>query len=773
MERNKGDAETWAVFEDDARSCLQIVEESLLVLEDSPGETGEIDRLYRALHTLKGSSAFLGLEAMGRLAHEAEDVVDLVRDEILAVDECMVDVLLSALDALRTFLSESQGGELPVHRDAAEPIRERLRQLAEGTQASRDAQSDPSRGLTTSSLLASARDSQETVLQALRNGDSEAAAAVLQTLRDKSEMLSIDRVVAALDRVSEAVGQGHGAMLALVWQLAIDEIVNVDEAGLVIFDDDEDPELNPASERMELFRFGALQLFDELTQSVPNETTGQVVVPVALACEICFGAELMAEPQLLEVLAPLRNATEDVLLATKELAELQATIDAYLKSSGSPDEAISEVLPSSPSPGESVTSEQPVTALAKPTSTEAEAKKNSERDAASKMLRVDASKVENLMALAGEIALATGAIFSHKELVLEEAEGMQDLVERVEGLIRELQDSTAGLGLVPVGTVFSRMKRLIRDLNHKTEKDLTLRITGESTEIDKVLVDALHDPLLHLIRNSADHGIESAEERRAAGKPATSVIHLSARHQSDSVVVSVRDDGAGMNRDRILAKAISKGLVRPEAAEALSDSEVWDFIFAPGFSTATSISGISGRGVGMDVVKMTVQSLRGRISIRSIAGKGTSIDLHMPLTLAFLEGMVVRIQNYLYVIPVNAVNRVFSVRADDIVKMSSDGEELVRIGEELVPALDLQRFYKESTQERNLVGSLVVVVRSAAGKYAIPIDELVGHEQVTMKPLEGFLQDIRAGAACGLLRSGGVAIALDCERLHEFKHTSA
>lgn len=378
-------------------------------------------------------------------------------------------------------------------------------------------------------------------------------------------------------------------------------------------------------------------------------------------------------------------------------------------------------------------------------------------------MRIKAAKVTQLLDLVGELGLAAAEVTQHPKLVELELEGFEIAVHRLENLIRELQDLASSLRLVPVGTVFRRMQRLVRDLSHQTGKPIDLVLRGEDTEIDKSLVDQLHDPLMHLIRNAVDHGIESPEERLSAGKPEKGCITLVSAQRGREIHIMVADDGRGLNREAILERAREIGLV--SADEEPDDSTVWNYIFHSGLSTVQEASSLSGRGVGLDVVQATIQSLRGRIMVECLPGMGTCISLCIPLTLAFLDSMVVRLQGCLYAVPIDVISEVIQPSAEQVTRTSADNGEVVRVRDELTPVCRLQRLYGEMSEEHPLVEQILVVVQTTKGMLAVPVDEIVGHQQVTMKPLQGQVKDIRAGAGYALLGSGEVAIALDCERL--------
>lgn len=378
-------------------------------------------------------------------------------------------------------------------------------------------------------------------------------------------------------------------------------------------------------------------------------------------------------------------------------------------------------------------------------------------------LRIRAAKVTQLLDLVGELGLAATGVTQHPKLQGLELEGFEIAVHRLDLLIREVQGLVSSLRLVPIGTVFRRMQRLVRDLSQQTGKPLDLILEGGDTQIDKNLVDQLHDPLMHLVRNAVDHGIESPEERIAAGKPETGRVILEAAQQGREIHITIADDGKGLDRAAILGRARELGLVSADVEP--DDSTVWRYIFHSGLSTAREISSLSGRGVGMDVVNDTIRSLRGRIRVESFRGMGTVVSLCIPLTLAFLDSMVVRLRDRLYAIPIDVVDEVIKPDAGQVTRTSATASEVVHVRDELTPICRLQRFYEEAGDERPLFEQILVVVQTTSGMLGVPVDEIIGQQQVTMKPLQGQVQEIRAGAGYALLSSGEVAIALDCERL--------
>ena len=385
-------------------------------------------------------------------------------------------------------------------------------------------------------------------------------------------------------------------------------------------------------------------------------------------------------------------------------------------------------------------------------------------------LRVKASKVSSLLDLVGELGLATLAVTHHPALAGLELIGFDSATHHLELLVHEAQDLASSLRLVPVGELFRQMQRVARDLSHETGKPIELILEGEDAEIDKVLVDELKDPLMHLIRNAADHGLESPAERLAAGKPEQGRITLSASQKGQEIYLTVADDGRGLDREAILKRAREVGLAGTE--ENPDDAAVWDHIFKPGFTTKAEVSNLSGRGVGMDVVQNAIHSMRGRITLKTQPGQGTTITLIIPLTLAFLECMVVRSQNRLYAIPIQVINEVFKPQDSQVVHISADGTEMVQRQGGLVPVFRLQDVSQDMTEgssatdHAELSERVIVVAQTSAGAFGMPVDEIVTQEQVVMKPLRGHLRDIRGGVGCALLSTGEVAIAVDVERMH-------
>lgn len=378
------------------------------------------------------------------------------------------------------------------------------------------------------------------------------------------------------------------------------------------------------------------------------------------------------------------------------------------------------------------------------------------------LIRIKAGRVAMLLDMIGEISLAADAVTHHPDIINLNLDEYQSAAHKLGKLIRELQDVASGLRLVPIDGIFKRMQRLARDLAKSTEKNFEFTLLGEDTEIDKVVVETLTDPLVHLIRNAIDHGLETKAERLADNKSPTGKVILKAHQDSGEIIISLKDDGKGLDRQAILERAVNKGLIRLD--HSLTDNQIWSLIFLPGFSTKEAVSALSGRGVGMDVVKTTIEYLRGRIEIDTKAKQGTEIRLIIPLSLAFLDTMVVDINQKKYAVPVEHIIEVLRMNQKDLVSSSANNSKAVKVRGNLIPLYALEELYKEKSFTYKSEQT-VIILKSNASILALPIDHILGQYQVSIKPLNGFLKNIRAASGCALLPNGDISIVMDCHDL--------
>ncbi|MDO9622217.1 MAG: chemotaxis protein CheW, partial [Moraxellaceae bacterium] len=376
---------------------------------------------------------------------------------------------------------------------------------------------------------------------------------------------------------------------------------------------------------------------------------------------------------------------------------------------------------------------------------------------ASASIRVGVEKVDQLINLVGELVITQSMLAQTAQVEFIENERLYERLQQLERNTRELQESVMSIRMLPVSSVFSRFPRLVRDLAGQLGKQIELRTFGEATELDRGVIEKITDPLTHLIRNSVDHGIEMPDQRVENGKSAKGILTLSAFHQGGSVIIQIKDDGAGLNRDRILNKARERGL---NVTENPTDQEVWALIFAPGFSTADVVSDVSGRGVGMDVVRRNIESLGGRVDIASETGLGTTITIRLPLTLAIMDGMSIGVGDQLYIVPMTAIIESLRPAASDIKFIAGQGR-LVFVRGEYLPMIALYEVFGLKPVQKNPEDGILVIVDTELGRAALFVDELLGQRQVVIKSLESNYRKVPGISAATIMGDGSVSMILD------------
>lgn len=444
------------------------------------------------------------------------------------------------------------------------------------------------------------------------------------------------------------------------------------------------------------------------------------------------------------------SAIDDVFLFVRDGMEL--SIESL--ASAAPAMAGADILLDEPlldMPASEIIASQPMAAAGRP------AAPTTEKPAAGSSLRVAAERLDELMDRVGELVIAQARL---SQMAASSSDGnLKTIAEELERLSSGLRDTTMGIRMVPIGSLFSRFRRLVHDLSRELGKEIEFITLGEDTELDKTMIERLADPLVHLIRNSVDHGLESADKRRASGKSATGTVRLSAVYSGAEVAISVADDGAGLDAARIRAKAEENGLITADTK--LTEQELYQLIFAPGFSTAKEVTSLSGRGVGMDVVKRTIDGLRGAIDLSTVPGKGTTATLRLPLTLAIIDGMLVRVGNGRYTIPLAAVEE--CVELPDGLEQQSRGRNFLDIRGSLVPYLRLREVFGTHTPVEP--HQKVVIVSSGEGRVGLVVDQIIGNNQTVIKQLSKLHTGIKSFSGATILGDGTVALILDTAHL--------
>ncbi|SKA89762.1 Signal transducing histidine kinase, homodimeric domain [Paucidesulfovibrio gracilis DSM 16080] len=374
-------------------------------------------------------------------------------------------------------------------------------------------------------------------------------------------------------------------------------------------------------------------------------------------------------------------------------------------------------------------------------------------------IRVDLEKLDVLINLVGELVIAESMTTRHPDLQGMHLEGFERSAHNLRRIIADLQDIAMQVRMIPLSRTFRKMIRLVHDLSSKAGKKVRLELVGEDTEVDKTVIEQIADPLVHIIRNSVDHGLEPPEERLGAGKAETGIITIEARHEGGEVLIIVRDDGRGLSREKILKKAMANGLIQGDGSN-IPDGEVFKMIFEAGFSTAEKITDVSGRGVGMDVVRRNLEKLKGRVDVRSNAGKGAEVMLRIPLTLAIIEGMLIRVGSAQYTLPLLSIRESFRPEPK-MVTMTMDGQEVVKVRDDMIPVVRLHELYKTEPDVHDLEKGILVIVDSGNKNVCIFCDEILGQHQTVIKGLPSYLGNARGLSGCTILGNGEVSLILD------------
>lgn len=377
-------------------------------------------------------------------------------------------------------------------------------------------------------------------------------------------------------------------------------------------------------------------------------------------------------------------------------------------------------------------------------------------------LRVDLNNLDALINLVGELVIAQAMLIRHPAILTMRDEGVERAVHQLQRISQDLQDVAMAVRMVPLSATFRKMIRLVHDLSLKAGKQVDFQMTGEETEVDKSVIEKIADPLVHLVRNAIDHGLETPAEREAKGKPAAGKLTIDARHESGEVRIAISDDGRGMDRKKIFAKAVAQGLTAKDAV--LSDKQIDQFVFEAGFSTADIVSEVSGRGVGLDVVKKNIEKLKGRVDIHTRPDQGTTFILRLPLTLAVIDGMLVKLGTARYTIPLLAIRESFRPLGSQITRMPNGGE-IVRVRDEVMPVLRLQDVFHQPADAQDLTQGILIVVEAEGQVVSLFADEILGQQETVIKAVPGYLGRARGISGCSILGDGEVSLILDIREL--------
>lgn len=690
-----------ALYREEASERLAELEAALLELEESPDDLELVGKAFRAMHTIKGSGAMFGFEAIAAFTHEMETVFDRVRDGALSVTPALIGHALQGKDVIRAML-DGEGAEGEGARDAL--VAAFRAYAAEAKAKGKAAAPPPAPEAAPPPAPAPAAP-----------GPAEAGATKTWriTFMPARDML--------LD------GSNPLALLAELRTLGRCEVVA--HCGEV-------PRLEQLEPEACFLWWSVVLSTDQGLNAIRD-----VFIFVEGRCELRI--DLIDDPaqagdgsykKLGEILVERGSVSPEVLQAT--LAQQKQIGDLLIEKGGVAPEAV-----------RAAAVEQKVVREAR-----ARREPGAPGDEASS-IRVPAKKLDSLVDLVGELVIAQARL-SQTALMRDDPE-LLSIAEVVERLSADLRDNTLNIRMVPIGTTFSRFKRLVRDLSAELGKEIELVTEGAETELDKTVIDRLGDPLVHLIRNSCDHGVETPAARAAAGKPPKGTVRLSAYYSGASVFIEIKDDGKGLDPAAIRAKALQKGLIEPEAK--LSEKELFNLIFLPGFSTASQVSNLSGRGVGLDVVKRSIDALRGSVELESVPGQGATLRLKLPLTLAIIEGLLCSVGAARYVLPMSLVEECVELTAEDVLR--SNGNQFASVRGEIVSYVRLRDWFE--IEGRRPPVEQIAIANVDGVRFGFVVDHVIGQHQTVIKTLGNMYRDVEGLSGATILGDGAVALIAD------------
>jgi two-component system chemotaxis sensor kinase CheA len=689
--------ETLPIFIEECNEQLETMEQILLELEEDSSSTDLLNTLFRCVHTIKGSAGFFGLEAMVGFTHHVETLLDKLREGLIPLTPELSTLLLTCEDTIRHLLRAVSQPE----SDTEAHLQRRLDIIVElqkltGLQDAPKTATPSSPNQQTSTILAS-----QTATQALKRWTIVAAFGI-ETFRNGMDPLSI---------------MGYLGKLGLV----IRTETNIQKIPRLI-------EIDPESCYLSI----TLELETEKPQLAIEEAFSFVL-------EDCDLTITQHESMPQSALSSATNAGLQHVPISNTVTTTQVT-EVIAVSTG-------QIPPSNPTQGTG-TAQAPVNT----------ARVASAASEENRFIRVAADRLDRVINLLGELVVASAGA----EMMARQSKSVTMLEANlhIARLIEEIRSDALLMRMVPIGETFSRFRRVVRDNAASLGKEIQFDFFGGETELDKSMVEKIVDPLMHIVRNSIDHGLETPEERVLTGKDPKGLLTLSAQHETGSILITIKDDGRGIRRDKVLQRAWERGLV--EKGVTPSDADIVKLIFAPGFSTAEQVTNLSGRGVGMDVVRSNINALRGQVQIESIEGSGTEIKIRLPLTLAIIDGFLVDIAGAKFIFPLVSVVEVIEGKSFAI--SEHHGATLVELRKSVLPVLNLKQVYGMDTTASNRTS--IVVVRSGENQYGVAVDSLMGQHQTVIKPMGRIFKSLQFVSGSTILGNGEVALIFDVHALN-------
>ncbi|SEK60212.1 two-component system, chemotaxis family, sensor kinase CheA [Pseudobutyrivibrio ruminis] len=686
------------IFIDETSGHIQSLSDNIMELEKEPDNKDVVNEIFRAAHSLKGMAGTMGFKRMQHLTHDMENVFQEVRNDNVKVNSSLIDILFKCLDAIEAYLDtvKATSNEGTEENEALIKLLNDYLTQAEGGEAPADAAPAES---------------------------AEPAAEASSDAADGPLFKQIKLDPEAIEKL-----KGEKQLYGFTIHINKECLLKAARAFLV-FKAVED--------------FGTIMAFDPSSSDIEDEKF-----------EFDFSFILSTEAELDPILEAVKAVSEiESVEAEKVTPEMyEKKEEEAAPAEAAPAEAAAPAAPATPAPA-------PAAKPAAPAAKAGGKNQPANKPVTSRTIRVDIEKLDALMNQVSELIIAKNSLASQSNASGEiDGQTLHENIEYLERITTNLHESVMKVRMVPIESVVAKFPRMIRDLDRKLNKPMELVMTGEDTELDRTVVDQLGDPLQHLLRNSADHGIESPEDRRAAGKPEKGTIFLNAFQEGNNVIIEVGDDGGGINTDKVRDKAVERGLVTPEEAENLSQKEIIDFLFMPSFSMAKQITDISGRGVGLDVVKSNIEALGGDVTVKSVMGEGSTFTVRLPLTLAIIQALMVEIRDEKYAIALASIMNIENIPKSEIKYVES--KEVIHLRGQVIPLIHLDNILDLEPKESDEDTMTVVICKKGDTLGGIIVDNLIGQLEIVIKSL-GKLDNNKLISGATILGDGEIAMILD------------
>ena len=689
------------IFIDETKEHLQNLNDLLLVLEKEPEDKATINEIFRAAHSLKGMAGTMGYKRMQNLTHNMENVFSEIRNDKMKVTASLIDTLFQCLDALESYLNNIQETSDEGTEDNEAIIKLLNEFLATEGNMTTEAQPAPT-------------------------AQPEQAAPAAGSASGNAKYKDVQLADFEQHAINEAKKNGMNAY------------------GFTVY-------LDPNCILKAARAFLVFKGIEEVGEVIKSEPSTQDIEDEKF--DLDFSVFVVSNESYDKVLNVIKNVSEVKDVVGGELEEVSTEAPVQTSAAAAQNEVSTAKEAQAPAKADEKKS---VAAPAK-----------SGKAVANRSVRVDIDKLDTLMNLVSELIIAKNGLVSINNSTSENTvSGRQNFNEQIEYLERvttSLHESVMNVRMVPIETVVNRFPRMIRDLSKKLDKKMELYMTGEETELDRTVIDEIGDPLMHLLRNSADHGLEHADVRAQRGKPEVGTIFLNAYQDGNNVVIEVGDDGNGIDVENVRKKAIEKGTITPEQAEVMTDKDIIDLLFRPSFSTSEKITDVSGRGVGLDVVKSKIEALGGDVEVKTKLGEGSTFIVRLPLTLAIIQALMVKLGDEQYAISLGSIETLEDITKSDIKYVNS--KEVIHLRDKVIPIIRLGKLLDVESSNEDSENMTVVIVRKGDKRAGIVVDSLIGQMEIVIKSLGSYINVNKMISGATILGDGDIALIIDANTL--------